>query len=94
MEPKCYQCIHRGEIPGDTHSICNHPDTADARNNSLAQIAGWIGGGPIPSKGWSTLKIVGNSQGVRRGWFRWPLNFDPIWLLRCEGFQEKPEAKS
>lgn len=32
------------------------------------------------------LQIKGNPHGVRHGWFRWPWNFDPVWLENCNGF--------
>jgi len=35
------------------------------------------------------LNIVGDSYGILRGWFDWPENFDRVWLLRCNGFEEK-----
>jgi len=90
MKPNCYECIHRGTVPGSAHSCCNHPDTVDARESSLGQLVGIIGGGlPVPSRGWTTLKIAGNRHGARMGWFAWPLNFDPVWLERCDGFQSK-----
>ena len=25
MKPNCYDCNHRGGIPGDAHSCCKHP---------------------------------------------------------------------
>lgn len=31
-------------------------------------------------------KVLGHAHGISRGWFRWPLNFDPVWLLSCDGF--------
>lgn len=91
-KPNCYNCIHRGTIPGSAHSICNHPDTLDTRNTPLAQIVGIIGGGmPIPSRAWDSLQIVGTSHGIRNGWFAWPLNFDPVWLEHCDGFTQKQD---
>jgi hypothetical protein len=35
--------------------------------------------------------VSGHEHGIRSGWFRWPLNFDPTWLLTCDGFSDKPE---
>jgi hypothetical protein len=35
------------------------------------------------------LNIQGNSAGIRRGWFAWPANFDPTWLVRCDGHTPK-----
>jgi len=37
--------------------------------------------------------VSGNSHGIRKGWFRWPLNFDPTWLISCDGFSDNPEDK-
>lgn len=47
----------------------------------------------------TTAKVSGNPQGIRRGWFMWPFNFDPVWLALCDGFSadpadNKPEAKT
>lgn len=33
--------------------------------------------------------VFGNESGVKRGWFAWPWNYDPVWLVSCNGFQEK-----
>ena len=35
----------------------------------------------------STVK--GNEVGIKRGWFTWPWNFDPVWLIECNGFKLK-----
>jgi hypothetical protein len=40
-----------------------------------------------------TAKVEGNPHGIRKGWFLWPLNFDPVWLEKCDGFSDKPEDK-
>ena len=31
-------------------------------------------------------KVVGHPHGVNSGWFRWPINYDPTWLISCDGF--------
>ena len=38
-------------------------------------------------------KVEGNLHGIKHGWFMWPLNFDPTWLISCDGFSDKPEDK-
>lgn len=38
-------------------------------------------------------KVSGNKHGISRGWFVWPLNFDPVWLQSCSGFSDKPEDR-
>jgi hypothetical protein len=61
-KPNCYQCVHRRNVPGDTHSSCNNPKA----------------------------RVVGNEHGIRSGWFLWPINFDPVWLVSCDGFSDNP----
>lgn len=65
-KPNCYQCIHRGTIPADTHSCCAN----------------------------LSAKVTGNAHGIRKGWFFWPLNFDPVWLDSCDGFSPQPHSWS
>ena len=33
--------------------------------------------------------VEGHEQGKRGGWFHWPFNFDPTWLMSCDGFSEE-----
>ena len=35
--------------------------------------------------------VEGDAHGIRSGWFMWPFNFDPVWLVSCDGFSDKPE---
>ena len=35
--------------------------------------------------------VNGNAHGIRSGWFRWPINFDPAWLISCDGFSSDPK---
>jgi hypothetical protein len=30
--------------------------------------------------------VKGNNYGVKMGWFFWPVNYDPVWLISCNGF--------
>lgn len=32
-------------------------------------------------------KVEGHSHGIRNGWFMWPFNFDPVWLISCDSFE-------
>ena len=36
-------------------------------------------------------KVAGNQHGARMGWFNWPLNYDPTWLVSCDGFSDNPK---
>ncbi len=60
-KPNCYECKHRGTIPGNAHSTCNN----------------------------SRADVKGDQYGRDSGWFYWPGNFDPVWLISCDGFEEK-----
>ncbi len=40
-----------------------------------------------------TAKVTGHPQGIKRGWFMWPYNFDPVWLQSCDGFSDNIEDK-
>lgn len=40
-----------------------------------------------------TAKVAGHPQGIRRGWFAWPINFDPVWLLTCDSWTDDPAKR-
>ena len=31
--------------------------------------------------------VKGNLRATAMGYFLWPFNYDPIWLLECDGFK-------
>jgi len=35
------------------------------------------------------LNIKADPHGIKNGWFNFPWNFDPVWLLYCDGFEPK-----
>ena len=87
-KPNCYKCKYRGEVPGSAHSSCHHPKCQSMTEDSLlnlVSILGSVKGGvpPFPTG----LKVKGNEWGIRNGWFNHPLNFDPVWLEECNGFE-------
>ena len=86
MKPNCYKCEYRGMIPGDAHSRCNHPEVKQNDNEFGALVEMLQGKNNEAAK---KLGIKGHEQGIRHGWFMWPANFDPTWLLECNGFKEK-----
>ncbi len=89
-KPNCYKCKWRGEVPGSAHSCCNHSKCkggiVDSPLIQLASILGGVRGGvpPLPTG----LKVKGNPHGIKNGWFNHPLNFDPVWLEECDGFEK------
>lgn len=91
MKPNCYECRHRGTVPGDAHSCCHHPEV-DKRGGGdvFTAIVSMLTGDMAQAS--AKLHIQANPHGVRNGWFMWPFNFDPVWLENCTGF-EKREPK-
>ena len=33
--------------------------------------------------------VIGDPHGIKSGWFFWPYNFDPCWLVSCDSFKQK-----
>lgn len=79
--PNCYECKHRDGVPGSCHSSCKHPAASSLYMMIFAE----------GKSGFSArdIEIQGDTYGVLSGWFFWPLNFDPVWLRRCTGFEKK-----
>jgi hypothetical protein len=84
-KPDCYKCKWRESLTWDAHSKCKHPkiDEGDAIISTLAMSQG------RRSSAMKRLNVSGDDYGIKSGWFYWPLNYDPIWLLTCEGFEPK-----
>jgi hypothetical protein len=94
MTPGCYECRYRGEVAGSAHSSCEHPIVATEFNdNAAAKAIGILGRHSgitlIPSLAAKELHITASTYGISRGWFLWPVNFDPTWLETCHGFTAK-----
>lgn len=86
-KPDCYKCKHRGEVAGSAHSSCKHPK-CKVDLPPLMGLMSAMAGGATPSLK-TGLKVKGNPQGIAGGWFSHPLNFDPVWLEECDGFEKK-----
>lgn len=86
MNAKCYSCVYRGNVPGDAHSCCNHPEVGDPFIGFIEIARGSSG---ILSK----LGIKINEHGFKKGWAMWPMNFDPIWIENCDGYEEQINGK-
>jgi hypothetical protein len=39
-------------------------------------------------------KVTGDPHGIRNGWFFFPINFDPVWLQSCTGFEQLPAKET
>jgi hypothetical protein len=33
--------------------------------------------------------VKGHAHGIKMGWFSYPWNFDPTWLLECDGYEKR-----
>lgn len=85
-KPNCYDCKYRGNLPGDAHSCCLHPDSGIKDGNVILALINLVAGN---REGIKKLGITASPHGVQSGWFYWPANFDPVWLESCNGFEEK-----
>ena len=94
-KPNCYKCKHRRELAGDAHSRCVHPAFEAANKDPLLGMLGIFASvgrvSPIQVKT-DGIEVVGNPHGIKMGWFCHPVNFDPTWLEKCTGFEEKEDA--
>lgn len=85
LNPNCYECKYQKAVPGDAHISCIHPKIGgDNISNQLIALL-------FPDKFAKKLNIIGNEYGIKKGWFAWPVNFDPVWLESCDGFEKKGE---
>ena len=90
--PNCYDCKHRHGLPGSCHSCCEHPKVTEGSPNPLAKLMATFAsvGRVDPVIGLEAvvaLEIQASSHGIKKGWFNWPWNFDPVWLEACSGFE-------
>jgi len=92
MEIDCYKCKHRRDLPGSAHSKCVHPSIERVSNDPLTNVLGILAsvGRELPFSlgGGEELNIKASPHGIKNGWFIFPVNFDPMWLLNCDGFTE------
>ena len=94
-KPNCYKCKYQGEIPGNAHSICLHPNINKHPLEPFLAALSLMGGRAFRQSGINLgyeknkLGVTGNEHGIESGWFNWPFNFDPIWLETCDGFEAK-----
>lgn len=86
MPGKCYECKYRGTVSGDAHSCCKHPEV-NQDDNPFGALVEMLGGKNKEAE--KKLGIEGHPQGIKSGWFMWPANFDPTWLVNCNGFVSK-----
>lgn len=87
-KPNCYECKYRRNLPGDAHSRCAHP-RVPVLHPALAifqEMTSGVKAEGVPPE--QAIRVTGNPHGIRSGWFMWPANFDPVWLVSCNGFEK------
>lgn len=86
---KCYACKHMSELPHNAHIACLHPIVHEAvTNNALEHFIEWMDNKMMVSVA-ERMGVTGSQHGIDNMWFRWPVNFDPIWLESCNHFEPK-----
>jgi len=82
----CWKCKWKRNIPGSAHVRCEHPKAKlpDHPLTPLIEMLSLFGCPPIKTE----LRVKIKATGIRGGWAGHPLNFDPIWIEECEGFEE------
>ncbi len=81
----CFECKYRERVMGSTHSRCRHPSVAKTTRGELLAMLSVSEFVELESA--SELDIQANAHGIRKGWFNWPYDFDPVWLENCNGFE-------
>lgn len=86
----CLNCKHRIPVPGSTHSACALVGDEIARTQTAMAVAK---GYTLMLKNKETGKkepfIEIDPHGTRNGWANWPIDFDPIWIVKCMAFTPK-----
>ena len=88
-KPNCYECKHRRGGTFSHHSSCEHPIFDLVPGGGFLQLAYMQKGVRSPYE--KKLNVSYSKHGFNNGWFFWPINFDPVWLETCEGFEPQPE---
>ena len=77
-KPDCYKCKHQQASYWSCHSRCAHPHAPKTFGEA--------------ARGENKLGILVEAHGFMHGWAFWPEDFDPVWLLQCNGFEPKEEV--
>lgn len=93
-KPNCYYCHWKKDLNGSAHINCSHPllPNESTDNNQFVVIMSALMSArhiPFSLSGNNPIGAVGDQHGIKNGWFNFPYNFDPIWLLECKGYREK-----
>jgi len=79
--------IQEGCIEGE---ICEDEDEPEEKPNCYECAHRGLVSGDAHSKcNNKDANVEGMPYGIQSGWFMWPSNFDPTWLVSCDGFKQK-----
>ena len=82
-EKNCYNCKYRQGVVGSCHSSCAYPI-----DSAKAAVMFMTGARSLETSD-KSFSIEGNPHGIKNGWFVWPIDFDPVWVETCTGFEQK-----
>lgn len=90
---KCWKCKHVGNVPGSVHRSCRHPKNKDFLDDPFMGFLGILAmvgrSSPQIAETVNELGIKIHPHGLKMGWANWPWNFDPNWILECNGYEER-----
>jgi hypothetical protein len=90
-KPNCYECKHRGSVAYSAHSSCNHPIFSAVPGGEFLPLAWMLKGLKSPFE--KRLNLSYSQRGFKNGWFFWPMDFDPVWLETCDGFERNGKER-
>lgn len=88
----CYKCKFRSNLVGSAHSSCNVIKSTNNENSGLVEMLLSMGQISLTNENTKEPIIILNPHGVKNGWVNWPLDYDPIWVEKCEFFTNKNET--
>lgn len=93
--PNCYECQHQDSNPGTAHIRCRHPKIKEFSDDIILGLANAVSGSFGAFKeAVQELGITADGHGIRKGWFTWPWDFDPVWLRSCNGYEARELVQS
>lgn len=85
LKPDCYKCKWRRATEFSHHSRCAHPLLSAVPGAECLPLVFMLNGLRSPFE--KRLNLSYSRYGFNSGWFFWPINFDPVWLDTCDGFE-------
>ena len=88
MSRNCRFCRYSRLSRWSAHFRCEHPVTKKVPSGAglLAAFSPTLISYEVRAAG-KAIGLQANVNGMRRGFFNWPDDVDPAWLIRCNGFK-------